>query len=254
MARIFYFPGWGLKDRKIKRRRRIAFRLAAAALLVLTADIFVLGMTGALSIFKPRASLYGGRAAVISPGSDVSFRELAGEGCDAVYFKATRGALYREEGTKEKLEAARREGLRTGLIHVFDPSSPSKEQADNFLSATGEEHTLPPAIEFRLRGLYRLLPPDRERTAEKLCDLARRIELVTGKTPVLKCTPDLRERYLSGSDGYELPFWAEQSGAEPEGEWELWSYAGRERTKARDGGREYAEFAMIRKRKSGASV
>ena len=52
------------------------------------------------------------------------------------------------------------------------------KQAEHFINAVGEDLSgrLIPAVEVRLRGLYRLLPPDYYEAADNLADFCDRIE------------------------------------------------------------------------------
>lgn len=123
----------------------------------------------------------------------VTVRALGGK---FAYLEASRGSGGQDARFARNLDAARREGLMVGAVHIFDPCEKADGQSANFVTIVPrDEHFLPPAI---------ALDNTAENCAGQVSDAAVESELMTfinqvemhvGKPVILKLSPAFEDRY-----------------------------------------------------------
>ena len=125
----------------------------------------------------------------------INWHEVARSGDVAyVYLKATEGANLVDNTYRTNLAGCRREGLKVGAYHFYIPSVSPQQQFQNFKSCVNAgEMDLIPIVDIERRG--------RESLASFQSNLKTFINLVErhyGVRPILYCSRDFYNKYLSG--------------------------------------------------------
>lgn len=130
----------------------------------------------------------------------VGFATVRALGGKFAYLEASRGSGGKDARFARNLDAARREGLMVGAVHLFDPCETADGQSANFVTIVPRDDSLlPPAI---------ALDATAENCAGQVSDAAVESELMTfinqvemhvGKPVILKLSPAFEDRYnISG--------------------------------------------------------
>lgn len=125
----------------------------------------------------------------------INWQEVARSGDVAyVYLKATEGANLVDNTYRTNLAGCRREGLKVGAYHFYIPSVSPQQQFQNFKNCVNAgEMDLIPIVDIERRG--------RESLASFQSNLKTFINLVErhyGVRPILYCSRDFYNKYLSG--------------------------------------------------------
>lgn len=126
----------------------------------------------------------------------VGFATVRALGGKFAYLEASRGSGGQDARFARNFDAARREGLKVGAVHVFDPCEKADGQSANFVTIVPRDDSLlPPAI---------ALGNTAESCAGQVSDAAVESELMTfinqvemhvGKPVILKLSPAFEDRY-----------------------------------------------------------
>lgn len=125
----------------------------------------------------------------------INWREVARSGEVAyVYLKATEGSNLVDNTFRTNLSGCRREGLRVGAYHFYIPSVSPQQQFQNFRSCVNtNEMDLIPIVDIERRGRESLTT-----FQSNLKTFINLIERHYGVRPILYCSRDFYNKYLSG--------------------------------------------------------
>ena len=125
----------------------------------------------------------------------INWHEVARNGnVDYVYIKATEGESLVDNTFRTNLIGARRAGFRVGIYHFYIPSVSPQRQFNNFRSTVNlKEMDLLPIIDIERRGREPL--PQFQRNLKSFIQM---IERHYGIKPILYCSRDFYNKYLSG--------------------------------------------------------
>lgn len=150
----------------------------------------------------------------------VRFDIVRGLGGSFAYLEASRGAKGRDRAFIANLEAARREGLAVGAVHVFDPCATADRQSANFVIAVPRDRALlPPVILMDRTAEFCPHPVSEAAIQSELMTLVNQIEAHAGKPAILAPSAEFERRYRAGGR-IERKLWLTRALAEP-------TYAGR---------------------------
>lgn len=167
---------------------------------------------------------------------DIDWVEVAGDGIDFAYLKATEGGDLVDPTFARNWREAGRAGLDRGAYHFFTFCRSGSEQADNFLEAVPVDMAaLPPAIDLELAGNCAARPSQAWIDVE-VGTWVRQVEAATGQDVVFYVGEDFRGRYDVPSAGGR-PLWKRRTFLRPvTGDWWIWQASYRARVAGIDGG------------------
>lgn len=121
---------------------------------------------------------------------EIRWKSFAKQNIQTAYIRATKGTTFEDGAFRDNWNGSKDTDISVGAYHVLELDTDGTKQAEHFINAVGEDLSgrLIPAVEVRLRGLYRLLPPDYYEAADNLADFCDRIEKQYGVRPVIYCT------------------------------------------------------------------
>ena len=125
----------------------------------------------------------------------INWHEVARSGDVAyVYIKATEGAGLVDNTYRTNLIGARRAGLHVGIYHFYIPSVSPQQQFANLRNAVNlKEMDLLPIIDIERRGREPL-----QKFQQNLKTFIQMVERHYGVRPILYCSRDFYNKYLSG--------------------------------------------------------
>ncbi len=125
----------------------------------------------------------------------INWRDVARSGTvEYVYIKATEGESLVDNTFRTNLNGARRAGLRVGVYHFYIPSVSPQRQFNNFRNAVNlKEMDLLPIIDIERRGRQPL-----PQFQHNLKTFIQMVERHYGVRPILYCSRDFYNKYLSG--------------------------------------------------------
>ena len=125
----------------------------------------------------------------------INWHEVARSGDVAyVYIKATEGANLVDNTYRTNLNGAKRAGLRVGIYHFYIPSVSPQLQFNNLRNTVNlREMDLLPIIDIERRGREPL-----QQFQRNLRAFIQLVERHYGVKPVLYCSRDFYNKYLSG--------------------------------------------------------
>lgn len=98
---------------------------------------------------------------------EVDWEQVAGDGIEFAYIKASEGQGWVDDWFEENWTGAARVGLDRGAYHFFTLCAPGEAQARNFLSVAAPiDGALPPAVDLELAGNCSARPPAEDVAAE----------------------------------------------------------------------------------------
>jgi lysozyme len=174
---------------------------------------------------------------------DIDWHELALQGIQFAFIKATEGSGYQDPKFMGNIALSRSNGVYAGAYHFFSGESSGKTQAINFISTTSDyEMDLPPVLDFEIGKA------DKETIIAEAMDFLRDVELYFGVKPIIYATYNSYNSYLAGSfDGY--PLWIRDLMKEPKmhgnREWLFWQYCNRGRLKGIDRRQKYVDLNVF---------
>ncbi len=157
---------------------------------------------------------------VSSHNGEINFMEVAREGVDFVYIKATEGATFKDRRFVDNYRKAREAGLKVGAYHFFRFDTPGYMQGLNFLnSLENREIDLPLAID-----IEEWTNPVTQSTRIVLSRLHEMIDHLEshGYRVMLYTNKNGYRRFVKGHfDAY--PLWICSLGEEPDAlPWTMW--------------------------------
>lgn len=131
----------------------------------------------------------------------IDWDELAADGHDFAFIKATEGKELKDKAFFANWQLAGRTGMRRGAYHFFRPEVAPAVQARNFFGTVNlEPGDLPPVIDVEDRG--RLSAAQLVRSVQQLAEI---FELKYGVKPIIYTGQNFYNRFLAGQfDAYPL--------------------------------------------------
>lgn len=159
---------------------------------------------------------------------DVDFRELASQGVEFVYIKATEGSSHVDNSFAEKWAAAKEAGMLAGAYHYFSYESSGLTQAENFIKAVGKlDGRLIPAVDMELTVEEVYNPPEKDDVVRGLKAFLAVVEEEYGVKPLIYAQKDYWDKYLA-EDFSSYPRWARNVfypvWIDAGDEWVVWQY------------------------------
>ncbi len=237
----------GARSRARGAPRRWLWRLAALAALFGLA--FAAWLWWDMRDWRPDPGAYPEQGALVPPGTaPVRFETLKAIGAQFVYLPLVAGASSEAPGGfADRFAAARRAGLRVGVVLPFDPCLGADAQSGVFAQMVPRDAALlPPAI--ALEGLADGCEPRVSDAAveSELMTLVNQIELHAGKPVILKLSPAFEARHRTAA-AMARDLWLARDRARPDyagRPWLLWSANSARVTEA---GEEPVEWVVVQK-------
>jgi lysozyme len=241
----------GSKRRRAPRR----WLLRLTALAVLFGLAFAAWLWWDMRSWRPDPDLYPEQGALVPAGTaPVRFETLKAIGASFVYLPLAAGAGVRAGaradapgGFADRFAAARRAGMKVGVVLAFDPCAGADAQSGVFAQMVPRDAgLLPPAI--ALEGLADACDPkvSDAATESELMTLINQIELHAGKPVILKLSPAFQERHKTAT-ALARDLWLARDRARPDyagRPWLLWSANSARVTEA---GEEPVEWVVVQK-------
>jgi lysozyme len=235
------------RTRARRTPRRWLWRLAALAGLFGLA--FAAWLWWDMREWRPDPGLYPEQGAQVAAGTaPVRFETLKAIGAQFVYLPLASGAGSEAPGGfADRFAAARKAGLRVGVVLPFDPCLGADAQSGVFAQMVPrDEALLPPAI--ALDRLADACDPKVSDAAveSELMTLINQIELHAGKPVILKLSPAFQERHKTAT-ALARDLWLARDRARPDyagRPWLLWSANSARVTEASE---EPVEWVVVQK-------
>jgi len=161
--------------------------------------------------------------------SHIDWEDVAGEGVDFAFVKATEGITLFDTLFCNNWTESRAAGVKRGAYHFFRPTYSAHQQADHFIERVEmEEGDLPPVLDVEvldgasrvelLKGMYIWL---------------FRVEIAYGIKPIIYTNQKFYNRHLAGHFE-DYPLWIARYNIFPpnlanQSEWDFWQYGDRAR-------------------------
>ena len=230
--------------------KKLVKRLIILCAVVLVINLAVLLYTGRLWFNEPKKRDYPIRGPVVTESmGEIRWKSFAKQNIQAAYIRATKGTTFEDGAFRDNWNGSKDTDISVGAYHVLELDTDGTKQAEHFINAVGEDLSgrLIPAVEVRLRGLYRLLPPDYYEAADNLADFCDRIEKQYGVRPVIYCTErTYKNIVVSDSRFNKDKIWYESLFSKPDEDmdWTFWTYTNRVKFSFYESG-EYLHMAVF---------
>lgn len=216
-------------------------RLRAALALCIALVTILAGLVAWWTYWVPnwRPSLNDGERLGIDVSShqgSIDWPQVARDGIEFAYVKATEGRDFTDERFAENWMEAREAGLDVGAYHFFTLCSPGADQARHFLEvARPELDALPPAVDLELAGNCSARPP-RPEFMKQLDAFLQLVDAAWRRSTIVYLGDDL-ERAYSILPTLDRPLWLHRFLMRPSVErWSIWQLHGYARVEGIDGG------------------
>jgi lysozyme len=239
----------GTKARSKRRRAPRRWLLRLAALAVLFGLAFAAWLWWDMRSWRPDPDLYPEQGALVPVGTaPVRFETLKAIGASFVYLPLAQGpAVEAPGGFADRFAAARRAGMKVGVVLAFDPCLGADAQSGVFAQMVPRDAgLLPPAI-----ALERLADGCEPKVSDaavesELMTLINQVELHAGKPVILKLSPAFEARHKTAA-ALARDLWLARDRARPDyagRPWLLWSANSARVTEA---GEEPVEWVVVQK-------
>jgi lysozyme len=238
---------------KTARRRKVGaggriIRLALQgfALLVLVTIVYSAWLWVDMRSWQPAEQVYREQGAAIRSGApDTRFETLRALGAQFVYLELAPSEAAPDPGFAARLEAARKAGLKVGLVYPFDLCMRADPQSARFTRMVPRDaDLLPPALGLRIRRIPCTPPVSEAAVESELMTLINQIEMHAGRPVILKLGQAFERKYRVAGR-IERDLWLIRDRAEPDyagRPWLLWSANGSLMTEA---SREPVEWVVV---------
>lgn len=178
----------------------------------------------------------------------VDWEELAAQGVDFAFIKATEGSSLQDVRFAENWAGAQAAGIRPGAYHFFSYDTPGQQQAENFIRTVPvTAGALPPVVDIEFYGSYLEEPADRETARAILDPMLDALEEHYGVKPILYATYRSYQLYLSGGAYDDYPLWMSSPGVSPLlWDWDFWQYSHSGHLEGYDGHQQWIDFDIFR--------
>lgn len=235
------------KSRSRRAPRRWMWRLAALAGLFGLA--FAAWLWWDMRDWRPDPALYPEQGALVPAGTaTVRFETLKAIGSQFVYLPLAQGAGSEAPGGfADRFDAARKAGLKVGVVLPFDPCQRADAQSGVFAQMVPRDGALlPPAISLE-EPADSCDPRVSDAAVEsELMTLINQIELHAGKPVILKLSPAFQDRHKTAT-ALSRDLWLARDRARPDyagRPWLLWSANSARVTEASE---EPVEWVVVQK-------
>lgn len=212
---------------RAKRRPGAWWAVRLIALLALVGTCLLAWFWWDMRSWRPDSGDYPEQGALIASGmSDVRFETLRAIGAQFAYLELAPASAVPDPGFAARLAAARKAGLRVGVVQPFDPCLRADEQSARFTRMVPRDaDLLPPAIAL-VRNSGACEPAVSDAAVEsELMTLVNQIEMHAGKPVILRLGREFEERHgTATSTARDL--WLVRDRARPDyagRPWLLWS-------------------------------
>ncbi|MCI8474728.1 MAG: glycosyl hydrolase family 25 [Oscillospiraceae bacterium] len=157
---------------------------------------------------------------------EVDWQELAQQGVQFAFIKATEGSGSTDRYFLQNWARAQDAGVWAGAYHFFSYDSPGETQAKNFIDLVPlTPGMLPPVVDIEFYGDKLQNPPSQEEVEAILKPLLAGLEEYYGQKPILYATYRSYRLYLE--EGYEeYPLWITRPLFAPiDKNWAFWQYS-----------------------------
>lgn len=231
--------------------------IIAAVLLVIFLTVFILAKMKIVFInewFVDKSNSTIG-VDISSYQADVDMEKLKEQDIRFVYIKASEGSKLQDDRFAANWANAEKAGLPSGAYHFFSFDSPGGTQAENFITAVGDDikGRLLPVVDVEYYGDKEKNPPEKEDVIRELTVFLNAVEDKYGVKPMIYTGAGIYEKYLSDlAPGYK--FWI-SSLYTPlawnyHGDWYIWQYLNRGRLEGCSGGEQYIDLNVLNKEKT----
>ena len=175
------------------------------------------------------------------------WQELARQGVQFAFIKATEGSGSTDRYFLQNWTGAQDAGVWAGAYHFFSYDSPGETQAKNFIDLVPlTPGMLPPVVDIEFYGDKLQNPPSREETEAILKPLLVCLEEYYGQKPILYATYRSYRLYLEG--GYEeYPLWITRPLFAPiDKNWTFWQYSHSAHLSGYEGREEHIDLNVFR--------
>ena len=231
--------------------------IIAAVLLVIFLTVFILAKMKIVFInewFVDKSNSTIG-VDISSYQADVDMEKLKEQDIRFVYIKASEGSKLQDDKFASNWENALKAGLPSGAYHFFSFDSPGGTQAENFITAVGDDikGRLLPVVDVEYYGDKEKNPPEKEDVIRELTVFLNAVEDTYGVKPMIYTGAGIYEKYLSDL-APEYKFWI-SSLYTPlswnyHGDWYIWQYLNRGRLEGCSGGEQYIDLNVLNKEKT----
>ena len=187
--------------------------------------------------------------------ADVDMEKLKEQDIRFVYIKASEGSKLQDDRFAANWANAEKAGLPSGAYHFFSFDSPGGTQAENFITAVGDDikGRLLPVVDVEYYGDKEKNPPEKEDVIRELTVFLNAVEDKYGVKPMIYTGAGIYEKYLSDF-APEYKFWISSLytplGWNYHGDWYIWQYLNRGRLEGCSGGEQYIDLNVLNKEKT----
>jgi len=179
---------------------------------------------------EPSVAEYPVRGIDVSHHNDeIDWQEVAADGVDFAFIKATEGADWQDKRFAQNWADAQAAGVITGAYHFFSTQSSGKDQAANYIAMVPKAPgLLPPVIDAEFaRANARMTDAEFH---QQLAILSQELEQHYGVPPLIYTTREFHDDYFAGQ---KLPrLWTRAVIGYPyplAKDWLFWQYSSRGR-------------------------
>jgi lysozyme len=191
---------------------------------------------------------------VSSYQADIDMNKLKEQNIKFIYIKATEGSKTKDNRFDENWENAENAELLSGAYHFFSFDSEGRTQAENCISAVGEDITgrLIPVVDVEYYGDKEQNPPNKEDVVRELKVFLEMLEEEYGVKPLIYTGFNIYDNYLKGEfDEYSKwisSFYTPISWNYKD-DWYIWQYLNRGELEGYTGGEKYIDLNVLNKDK-----
>jgi len=240
----------------MKKRIIISITLLLIILIAVYLTIFVLAKQKKLFINKwfvdEEKSTIG--VDVSAYQANIDMNKLKEQNIKFIFIKATEGSSKQDSRFKENWENAKNAELLSGAYHFFSFDSEGKTQAENYISAVGEDikGRLCPVVDIEYYGDKEQNPPDKEDVVRELKVFLKMLEEKYEVKPIIYSGSKIYDNYLKGEfDEYNKwisSFYTPISWNYKD-DWYIWQYLNVGELEGYTGGEKYIDLNVLNKDK-----
>ncbi|MDY7097092.1 MAG: glycoside hydrolase family 25 protein [Pseudomonadota bacterium] len=201
--------------------------LQFAALLALVAIGYAAWFWYDMQSWRPDEATYPEQGAVIPSGSGpVRFETLKAIGADFVYLELGAIGAAPDPGFRERFAAARKAGLKVGVVQPFNPCTRADPQSARYTRMVPRDaDLLPPALSLMAAGTHCDPQVSEAAVTSEVLTLVNQIEAHAGKPAILKLGEAFEDRFAM-AQVIERDLWLIRDRSRPRyasRPWLLWS-------------------------------
>lgn len=229
--------------------RKFILFIVIFALLIILINVGLLFFNGRLWFNNPDKRDYPIRGITIdSEYGKVDWNVLSSQNLSFVYINATKGTAFKDEQFDDNWKKSKNAEIITGAYHKFNLTKDGEKQAEYFSETIGKsiEGRLIPAVEVKISGLYKIIPPEKQKVVKNLKSFCDFIEKKYGVEPLIICNNRSYKKYLFG-DFKEHSIWIDSYFSSPgqDYQWDFWGYTPRMKFRGYENKDEYVTLAIF---------